>query len=175
MWWDGTVNNAIKLKCKLWKEWKKGIKSKEEYLVAKRRAKSAVYFTKKSANVKKFRDLNSTEQRNLIFKMTHKMKDDNKDIIGEKCVKDQEGNMSFDNISKAKTWQTHYSNLLNVEFPWNHHDLPTEPAVHGPPVFITEEIICNAISQMKKGKATGLSGVTLEMILASQQHTSYHI
>ena len=66
----------------------KDIKSKEEYLVAKRRAKPAQYFAKKSANDKTFGDLNSTEQRNLIFKTTSKIKDDNKDIIGEKCVKD---------------------------------------------------------------------------------------
>ena len=66
----------------------KDIKSKEEYLVAKRRVKSGQYFAKKSANDKTFGDLNSTEQRNLIFKTTSKIKDDNKDIIGEKCVKD---------------------------------------------------------------------------------------
>ena len=45
-------------------------------------AKSAVYFAKKSANEKKFGDLNSTEKRNTIFKMARKMKEDNKDIIG---------------------------------------------------------------------------------------------
>ena len=103
-WWGDTVNEAIKFKLKLWKEWKKGIKSKEEQLVAKIRAKTAVYFAQKSANDKKFGDLNSTEQRNLIFQMAHKMKDDNKDIIGEKYVKDQEGNMVFDDNSKAKAW-----------------------------------------------------------------------
>ena len=84
------------------KKWKKGTKVKEEYLVAKRRAKSTVYFAKKSANDKKFGDLNSTQHRNLIFKMAHKMKDDNKDINGVKCVKDQEGNMTFHDNSKAK-------------------------------------------------------------------------
>ena len=47
----------------------------------------------------------STEQRNLIFKMARKMKDDEKDIIKDKCVKDQEGNMAFRNNSKVKTWQ----------------------------------------------------------------------
>ena len=45
-WWDDTVNNAIKRTRKLWKEWKKGIKSKEEYLVPKRRGKSAACFSK---------------------------------------------------------------------------------------------------------------------------------
>ena len=107
-WWDDTVDNAIKLKCKLWKELKKDIKSKEEYLLAKRRAKSAVYFAKKSANDKTFGDLSCTKQPNLIFKMACKMKDDNKDIIGEKCVQDQEGNMTFDDNSKAKAWPIHY-------------------------------------------------------------------
>ena len=87
-WWDDTVDNVIKLKRKLWKEQKKDIKSKEEYLIAKRRAKSAQYFAKKSANDKTFGDLNSTEQRNFIFRTARKIKDDNKDIIGEKCDKD---------------------------------------------------------------------------------------
>ena len=75
--------------------------------------------------------------------------------------------MALNDNSKAKTWQAHYSNLLNVEFPWNHHDLPSEPAVNGPPIFITEEMVCKAIFQVKKEKATGPSGVALEMILAS--------
>ena len=96
------------------------------------------------------------------------MKDDNKDTIGEKYVKNQEGNMAFDNNSKATTWQTHYSNLPKVEFPWNYDDLPNKPAAHGPPIFITSNH--KTISQMKKRKAAGPSGVTLEMILASQQH-----
>ena len=93
--------------------------------------------------------------------MAHKMKDDNRDIIGEKCVKDKEGNMAFYDNSKAKIWSG------VVEFPWNPDDLTNEPAVHGPPVSIIEEMICKAISQMKKGKVTGPSGVVLEMILAS--------
>lgn len=94
----------------------------------------------------------------------------NKNIIKEKYVKDQEGSMAFDYNSNAKTWQTNYSNQLNVEFPWNHDSLSNKPPVHSPPIFITDKMICKTISQMKKGKATGPSDVALEMILASQQH-----
>ena len=36
-------------------------------------------------------------------------------------------------------------------------------------------MICKAISQTKKGKATGPSGVALEIILASQQHIPPHL
>ena len=60
--------------------------------------------------------------------------------------------MAFDDCSKAKAWESHYSNLLNVEFPWNDENLPNELAVHGPPILITEDMICKAISQMKKRK-----------------------
>ena len=94
----------------------------------------------------------------------------NKNIIKEKYVKDQEGSMAFDYNSNAKTWQTNYSNQLNVEFPWNHDSLSNKPPVHSPPIFITDKMICKTISQMKKGKATGPSDVALEMILALQQH-----
>ena len=72
-WWNDTVDNAIKLKGELWKEWKKGMISKQEYLVTKIRRKSVVYFAKKSGNYKKFGDLESTEQRNLIFKMARQL------------------------------------------------------------------------------------------------------
>ena len=55
-----------------------------------------------------------------------------------------------------------------MEFPWSHDDLPNAPAVHGPPVFITEEMVCKVL-------ATGPSGVALEMILALQQHIVAHL
>ena len=137
-WWDGTVNNRSNLNLSFGME--KWHKKQRRIPGTKKESKTSCMLCKK------FGDLNSTEQHNLIFKMAHKMKVDNKDIIGEKCVKDQEGSMAFDNNSKAKIWQRNYSNLLNVEFWWNHDDLPNEPAFHGPPVFITEGMICKAIS-----------------------------
>ena len=82
--------------------------------------------------------------------------------------------MAFKDHSKAKTWRTYYSNLLNVEFSWN-HDLSNEPAVHSPPILITEGMIRKVISQIKNGKTTGPSELTLEMILASQQHITTHL
>ena len=152
-----------------------GRKCKEEYLEGKRRVKSAAYFSNKSAHDKKIGDLNYTEQHNLIFRMACKMKDDNKDITGEKCVKDQERNMVFHYNSKATARWTHYSPLLNAGFTSNHDNLSGKPAVHGPPIFITEEMICQAISLMKTGKGNGPSGVALETILASQWHTVPHL
>ena len=84
--------------------------------------------------------------------------------------------MTFDNNSKAKPWRTHYSILLHVGFPWNHDDLPNEPAVNSTPIFITEEMICNTISQMKREKKLlAVLESHLEMILASQEHIIPHL
>ena len=88
----------------------KGNKKQRRISGAKKKRKISCMF------FKKFGDLNSTEQHNLIFNMALKIKVDNKDIIGEKCVKDQEESMAFGSNLKAKIWQRNYSNLLNVEF-----------------------------------------------------------
>jgi len=47
------------------------------------------------------------------------MKDENQGIIGDKCIKDDNGNMAFDDKSKLDAWKCHHEKLLNVEFPWD--------------------------------------------------------
>ena len=85
-WWDENVSNLIKNKRKLWKEWQKG-GSKELYLAAKRKAKSGMHRAKKVAQEQKFRDLNKTNGNNFIFKLAKRMKSENQDIVGDKCVR----------------------------------------------------------------------------------------
>ena len=47
-WWNNDVDSAVKEKQMTWKRWKnRG--SKEEYLKAKKAAKTAVYFAKRDA------------------------------------------------------------------------------------------------------------------------------
>ena len=41
-WWDDSISKVVGGKRRLWKAWKKGKASKEEYLVAKRASKHAV-------------------------------------------------------------------------------------------------------------------------------------
>ena len=55
------------------------------------------------------------------------MKNQNQDIVGEKCVKDDAGDLAFDNESKLAAWKSHYEKLLNVEFPWDSNILSDEP------------------------------------------------
>ena len=162
--WNDEVDSTIKEKRQLWKEWQKAA-DKGKYLQAKRKAKSAVYTARKRAQEDKFGDLKSNDQRNQIIKEARRMKNENQDIVGEKCIKDGDGHLAFDGKSKLATWKCHYEKLLDVEFPWDSSTLSEEQPFQGPPIRITTEMVSEALSKTKKGKATSPSGLNVEMIL----------
>ena len=81
---------------------------------AKRDAKRAVYGAKKDAEEGKFRDLKGGNDN--IFRIAKQMRQQNQDVIGEKCIKDDNNNMAFDDETKKVAWKQHYERLLNVEF-----------------------------------------------------------
>ena len=86
------------------------------------------------------------------------MRRDNQDVMGQKPVKNDAGQLSLDVEAKKEAWREHYERLLNVEFPWNPEDLSEESPVEGPSEPITLEMITKAISKMTSGKAAGPSG-----------------
>ena len=47
------------------------------------------------------------------------MHTENHDVIGEKCIQEDDGNLSLDDTSKKLAWKQHYEQLLNIEFPWS--------------------------------------------------------
>ena len=92
------------------------------------------------------------------------MRRDNQDVMGEKPVKNDVGQLLLDEEAKKEAWREHYERLLNVEFPWNPEDLSEESPVEGPSEPITLEMITKAISKMASGKAAGPSGIVAEML-----------
>ena len=92
------------------------------------------------------------------------MRCDNQNVMGEKPVKNDAGQLSLDEEAKKEAWREHYERLLNVEFPWNPEDLSEESPVEGPSEPITLEMIIKAISKMASGKAAGPSGIVAEML-----------
>ena len=165
-WWNAEVEFAIKEKRKLYKEWKKG-GDKEVYLVAKRRARKEVYRAKTVAQGPLLESLNSREGRNRIFKVAKQMKKENSDIVGEQCVRNDDGRIVVGPEEIKNAWAAHYNRLLNVEFEWDRENLePAEP-VAGPWPRIEKEAVSRAINRMKWGKAAGVSELTAEMLKAS--------
>ena len=98
-WWNDYVDEVIKQKRKLWKEWQNG-GDKKKYLVAKRTAKATVYDAEKKAQSENLSDLESKHGKNYVFKFAKRMKYENVDISGESCVKDDKGNLVFDDKGK---------------------------------------------------------------------------
>ena len=95
------------------------------------------------------------------------MRKEKKDIVGEKCVRDDSGKLAYSDDGKIKALKQHYERLLNVEFSWSEADLSVADPVLGPPPLVTREMVEKSISKMKLGKAPGPSGIVAEMLKAS--------
>ena len=163
-WWDDSVNYAVSEKRRLFKIWKKG-GSKDDYTLAKKVAKQTVFTAKKKAEKEKLKDIEKDDI--TVFRIAKQMMKEKKDIVGEKCIRDDSGKLAYSDNEKTKAWMQHYERLLNVEFPWNVEDLSVADPVLGPPPLITQEMVEKSIRKMKKGKAPGPSGVVTEMLTAS--------
>ena len=68
-----------------------------------------------------------------VFKIAKQMDRRNQDVVGEKCIKNDAGELTLSDDEKMKAWVEHYSRLLNVEFEWPSDLLPEIPPVEGPP------------------------------------------
>ena len=98
--------------------------------------------------------------------MAKQTRKENQDVIGDKYVNDDAGNLYIDKESKKTAWKQYYERLLNQEFHWNLDHLNADP-VEGPPVTISTEMVTSAIAKMKIGKAAGPSGIVAKMLKAS--------
>ena len=100
-----------------------------------------------------------------IFKLAKQMDKTNQDVVGEKCVRNDAGELSLSDEEKMKAWVEHYARLLNVE--WESDLLPEVAAVEGPPPSVRKDLIRKALRKMKCGKAAGPSGIIAEMLKAA--------
>ena len=74
--------------------------SKANYLAAKKCAKHVVYNANKVAQETRFTEINTEKDCNKTFKLAKKMKVDNTDVIGDKCIKDKDNNLVLEDREK---------------------------------------------------------------------------
>ena len=90
-WWNDDVEKTIKEKRRLWKAWHNDGGCEVEFHEAKRKAKKAVHAAKKKTEQERFRDvLRQEDDRAEVFKIAKQMTTRNHDVIGEKCVRNNE-------------------------------------------------------------------------------------
>ena len=104
----------MKEKGRLWKIWKNG-GSKKHYILAKKVPKQWVFAEKKKAEKEKMKDIKT--DTHIVYRIAKQMKQEHRDIVGKKCVRDDNDVLAFNEEEQKKTWKEHYERLLNVEFP----------------------------------------------------------
>ena len=135
---NSKVEEAVKEKHRCFKLWKSG-GSHAAYKIAKRASNRAVYEAKSEAEKVTLQKIDPKSAD--IYRLAKQMRCDNQDVMGEKPVKNDAGQLSLDKEAKKAAWKEHYECLLSVEFPWNPEDLSDESLVEGPSELITLEMI----------------------------------
>ena len=91
-----------------------------------------------------------------MFKIAKQMKGTNHDEVGDKCIKNDNGELAVTDDEKHLAWKEHYQRLLNEEFPRERDDLVYDEPIIGPRPQIEKESGRTALNKMKKGKASGM-------------------
>ena len=113
-WWNNQVEEAVREKRRCFKLWKAG-GSRAAYNTAKRTSKRVVHQAKSEAEKVALQKIDA--RSGDVYRLAKQMRCDNQDVMGEKPVKNDAGQLSLDEESKKEAWKEHYERLLNVEFP----------------------------------------------------------
>ena len=87
----------------------------------KRNARHAVHHARQEADKKVYENIDPKSSE--VYRLANQFRRENIDVVGDKPVKNDAGEMSMNEDSKQKAWLEHYQRLLNVEFDWDpdHH------------------------------------------------------
>ncbi|XP_048755482.2 uncharacterized protein LOC125666354 [Ostrea edulis] len=134
--------------------------------MAKRTSRQAVHQAHYEAEKQIYENVDSKSSE--VYGLANQMQRENVDVVDDKLVENDAGEMSLNQEAKEKAWLEHHERLLNVEFDWDPEHLTNEPPLEGPPVPITIEMVIKAIFKMKSDKAAGPLGIVVEMIRAAR-------
>ena len=75
---------------------------------------SAVHHARQEADKKVYENIDPKSSE--VYRLANQFRRENTDVVGDKPVKNDAGEMSMSENSKQKAWLEHYQRLLNVEF-----------------------------------------------------------
>ena len=161
MWWNKEVDDAITAKRQAFKAWKAGKCTRASYNTAKRISRRVVHHARHEADKVVYEGID--HKSSDIFRLANQMRKENVDVVGDKPVKNDTGEMSMSEEPKQNAWAEQYERWIWLG-PWS----PVQwTSVRRPPIPITIDMVKKAISKMKSGKAAGPSGIVVEMIKAA--------
>ena len=114
--------------------------------------------------------LRRENDRAQVFKIAKQITTTNRDIAGDKCVKNDgrgRGDLATSDHGKHLSWKEDCQRLLNDKLEWNKDTVSVNNPIIGSHPQTDTESVRKALNKMKKGKLSRLSGVVSEMLLAS--------
>ena len=117
MWWNEHMEKAIAAKPTAFKAWKAGKGTRASYDAAKRNARHALHHACQEANKQVYENIDTKSSE--VYHLANQFRRENTDVVGDKPVKNDAGEMSMSKDSKQKAWLEHYQRLLNIEFDWD--------------------------------------------------------
>ena len=104
-WWNEHLEEVITAKLQASKAWKTGKGTRASYYAVKCIARRTVHHACQKANkVYKNIVLKSSE----VYRLANHFKRENANIVGDKPIKNNAGEMSMSEESKRKAWLEHY-------------------------------------------------------------------
>ena len=104
------MEKATAAKRKAFKAWKAGKGTRASYDTAKRNARHAVHHARQEAD-KEVYD-NTDPKSSEVYRLANQFRRENTDVVGDKPVKNDAGEMSMSEDSKQKAWLEHYQTGL---------------------------------------------------------------
>ena len=111
-WWNEHVGEVITAKRKAFKAWKTGKGTRASYHAAKGIARRAVHHAHQEAYEEVYKNIDPKSSE--LYPLANQFRKENADVVGDKPVKNDAGEMSMNKDSKQKAWLEHYQRLLNA-------------------------------------------------------------
>ena len=100
------MGEVITAKRQAFKAWKTGKGTRASYHAAKRIARRAVHHACQRADKEVYKNIDPKSSE--LYRLANQFRKENADIVGDKPVKNDAGEMSMSDDSKQKAWLEHY-------------------------------------------------------------------
>ena len=121
--------------------------------------------------------MQTDDQKCDVFVIVKKMVKTNQGIIGEQCIRNDDGVLAVTYEDKKMAWKSYHEKLFNTGFVWDRNILSQVNTVSSVPHFIDNGMIRESNSQMRNRKlvavleimkTTGEAGVDMTTDLVNQ-------
>jgi len=163
-WWNDTVAKVVEEKRTAYRNWYKSKTTVDLdlYKSKRKQARKEIAMAKQTKRAEVVSEMKLEEHPTQRFKVIKRMLKDRQDISGVNCLKDAQGKLVVDEEKVKDTWKQYMEKLMNEENTWDNNTASQRK--EGPCCRINQDEVRKALRSMRKNKAPGLSGITVEVM-----------